>query len=291
MPGGTSSGRRSAELRAVFARPALGRILVSTAGSFAGDAIAAVAFGVLAYRGAGPGGVALLVAVQMLPAASLMPLVSRAADKMPRERLLVAVDSSRLALALAVFALESTRQPRLALLALAAALTTATAASNTVRRSLVPLFVGSPGELTATGVASSVVQAVAQTIGPILAAVLLSLASPGAALLAAACCFAVAAVADGGLPGTAAIAVRPWTRDGPLLTARGIAVIRAHPELRLTTGLFAAKNLGRGALTVLIVVVSFRLLDVGSPPVRPRSWSASRAPARRSSPRVGSWPR
>jgi hypothetical protein len=267
MPGATASGRRSAELRAVFARPALGRILVSTAGSFAGDAIAAVAFGVLAYRAAGPGGVALLVAVQMLPAASLMPLVSRAADKVPRERLLVAVDGGRLVLALAAFALESTGQPRLALLALAAGLTTATAASNTLRRALVPLFVASPGELTATGVASSVVQAVAQTIGPILAAVLLSLASAGAALLAAACCFAVAALADGGLPSTAALAVRPWTSDGPLLTARGIAVIRAQPELRLTTGLFAAKNLGRGALTVLIVVVSFRLLDVGSPGV------------------------
>ena len=51
--------------------------------------------------------------------------------------------------------------------------------------------------------------------------------------------------------------------DGPLVTARGIAAIRANPELRLTTGLFAAKNLGRGALTVLIVVVSLQLFEVG----------------------------
>ena len=267
MPGANASGRRSAELRAVFARPALGKVIVSTAGSFAGDAIAAVAFGVLAYRAAGPGGVALLVAVQMLPAAALMPLVSRAADRVPRERLLLAIDGGRLVLALAVFVLESTGQPRLALLPLAAGLTAATAASTSVRRSLIPLLVGSPGELTATGVASSVVQAVAQTTGPIVAAVLLSLGSPGAALFAAVCCFAVAGFADRGLPSTAAIAVRPWTSDGPLLTARGIAVIRAQPELRLTTALFAAKNLGRGALTVLVVVVSLQLLGVGSPGV------------------------
>lgn len=260
----TSSGSRTAQLRAGFAPPALRRIQVSTAGSFAGDAIAAVAFGVLAYRAAGPGGVALLVAVQMLPAASLIPLVGLAADRVSRERLLLAVDSGRFLLALAVFALEATGQPRLALLPLAAGLTTATAASNTVRRSLVPLIVGSPGELTATGVASSVVQAVVQTLGPMLAAVLLTLASPAVVLLAATACFALAALADAGLPSTAAIAVRPWTSGAPLVTARGIAAIRANPELRLTTALFAAKNLGRGALTVLIVVVSLELFQVGN---------------------------
>jgi hypothetical protein len=259
----TPSGR-SAEFRAVFARPALRGIQVSTAGSFAGDAIAAVAFAVLAYRAGGPGGVALLVAVQMLPAASLMPLVSRAADKMPRERLLSAIDGIRLVLAFAVFALESTGQPRLALLPLAAGLTTLTSASNTVRRSLVPLLVASPRELTATGVVSSVVQAVAQTTGPMLAAVLFSLATPGAVLLGATGCFAIAVLADRGLPSTAAIAVRPWRNDGPVVTARGIAAIRAQPELRFITGLFAAKNLGRGALNVLIVVIALRLVHIGS---------------------------
>ena len=206
---------------------------------------------------------ALLVAVQMLPAAALMPFVSLAADKVPRERLLLAIDGGRVLLAIAAFVLEASGQPRLVLLPLAAGLTTATAASNTVRRSLVPLIVGSPSQLTATGVASSVVQALVQTLGPMLAAVLLALASPGAALLAAAACFAVAAVADSGLPNTASVAIRPWVGDGPLVTARGIAAIRANPELRLTTGLFAAKNLGRGALTVLIVVVSLRLFEVG----------------------------
>ena len=177
--GVTSPGSRSAHLRAGFAPPALRRVQVSTAGSFAGDAIAAVAFGVLAYRAAGPGGVALLVAVQMLPAAALMPFVSLAADKLPRERLLLAVDGGRVLLALTAFMLEATGQPRLALLPLAAGLTTATAASNTLRRSLVPLIVGSPRQLTATGVASSFVQALVQTLGPMLAAVLLALASPG----------------------------------------------------------------------------------------------------------------
>ena len=263
-PGTRSGGRRVAALTAVFARPALRRLQVSTAGSFAGDAIAAVAFGVLAFRAGGPGGIALLVAVQMIPAASAMPLVSRAADRMRRERLLLAIDAGRLALALAACALESTGQPRLALLPLAAGITASTAASNATRRALVPLLVGGPGELTAAGVASSVAQAVAQTTGPMGAAVLFTVTSPGFVLLAAAGCFAAAVLADGRLPSTAEVAIRPQFGDGPRLTVRGIAVIRAQPELRLAMALLAIKYLGRGALTVLVVVVSLRLLHVGS---------------------------
>jgi len=45
---------------------------------------------------------------------------------------------------------------------------------------------------------------------------------------------------------------------------RGFDAIRRDPEIRLVTELFAAKNLGRGALTVLIIVVPLGLLGLGS---------------------------
>ena len=45
---------------------------------------------------------------------------------------------------------------------------------------------------------------------------------------------------------------------------RGLQAVRSDPELRLVAELFAAKNLGRGALTVLIVVVPLGLLDLGN---------------------------
>jgi MFS family permease len=200
----------------------------------------------------------------MLPAALVMPLVGRTADWMPRERLLVAIDAGRVLLALGACALEATGQPRLALLPVAAGLTTATAASNSVRRALIPLLVGSPGELTAAEVASSIAQAVAQTAGPVLAAVLFSLTSSGVVLLAAVVCFAIAALADSGLPNTDKVAIRPQLGDRPVISARALAMIRAQPELRFATALLTTKYLGRGALYVLVVVVSFRLLHVGS---------------------------
>jgi hypothetical protein len=50
-------------------RPPLRRIQAARAGSFAGKAMAAIAFGVLAYRSAGATGVAFMVAVQLRPRA------------------------------------------------------------------------------------------------------------------------------------------------------------------------------------------------------------------------------
>ena len=46
--------------------------------------------------------------------------------------------------------------------------------------------------------------------------------------------------------------------------ARGFHAVRLDRELRLVAELFAAKNLGRGALNVLIVVVPLAVLDIGS---------------------------
>jgi hypothetical protein len=256
-------GDRLEALRRVLAEPVFRRIELSTLGSYGGEATALVAFSVLAYRIGGPWGIALLVAVQMLPAAALVPFLSRVAERARRERALVAVDGMRLLIAVTAWLLELSGQPRSLLLPLAAGLTTLSAVSNSVRRSLLPLLVSGPSELTALCVATSVVQAAAQTGGPLLAGVLFAFATPSAVLLAAAACFALALVAAFGLPDTTAVAVRPAgaARFSPV---RGIRAIRTQRDLRLATGLFAAKNLGRGALNVFVVLIALRLVDVGS---------------------------
>ena len=251
-------------------RPPLRRIQAAWAGSFAGEAIAAIAFGVIAYRSAGATGVAFLVAVQLLPTAVLAPILGAAGSRFRRERLALAVDSGRTAVAAAAALLSASGAPRAALFALAAVLTVGTAASNPPRRALLPLLVAAPAELTAAGIASSVVQAAAQTAGPLLAAILFSVSGATAVLATAAVCFACAAVAEAGLPDTSRVAARPRVSEARVVDQvlraldRGWAAIRSEPELRLVAELFAAKNLGRGALTVLIVVIPLSLLHLGS---------------------------
>src|SRR5712691_6478734 len=123
-------------LRAVFAAPALRPLHVAWAASYAGEAIATVAFGVLAYRAGGAEAVALLVAAQMLPALVLAPVLSALGEHRRRERLLLAVDSARAALAVGATALVWLGAPRGIMFALAGALTVAGAVSNPPRRGL-----------------------------------------------------------------------------------------------------------------------------------------------------------
>jgi MFS family permease len=260
---------RIGALLTLHSRPALRRIQTAWAGSFAGEAIAAVAFGVIAYRSAGATGVAFLVAVQLLPTAVLAPVLVALAGRMRRERLALTVDAARALIAAAAAGLSSAGESREALFALAAALTIATAVSNPPRRGLLPLLVREPGELTAAGVVIGIVQAIAQTAGPLLAAVLFSVSGASAVLIASALCFAGAAIAEARLPNTSDVAHRTAERQRVIeeavrMLARGFHAVRSDPELRLVTELFAAKNLGRGALNVLIVVVPLALLGLGS---------------------------
>jgi MFS family permease len=260
-----TAGRSLGALRAVHAQPALRSLQIAWGGSFAGEVIAAVAFGVIAYRAAGPSGVAFLVGVQMLPAAVLAPLLIAAARRLDRERLVVGVDAARALLAAAGAALSEANAPHEVLFAVAAALTLGTVVSNPPRRALVPLLVRDAPELTAAAAAASVVQAIAQTAGPLLAAVLFAVTHAWVVLAAAALLFAVAALAEARLPATADVAVRPEVDERTLRSiARGWHAVRAEAQLSLVTALFAAKNLGRGAFNVLIVLVPLALLHLGS---------------------------
>ncbi|HST26093.1 MAG TPA: cyclic nucleotide-binding domain-containing protein [Gaiellaceae bacterium] len=261
---------RLGALKRLNTRPPVRRILTAWAACFAGEAIAAVAFGVLAYRSAGATGVAFLVAVQLVPTAILAPLLVTVAEDVRRERLAFAVDVARAAVAAVAAAASEAGAPREVLFALAAVLTVGTAVSNPLRRGLLPLLVEEPSELTAAGVVIGVVQAIAQTAGPLLAAVLFSVGGSWEVLVASAACFAVAALTEAGLPNTSEIAARPTAREAARITsalhalAGGFRAMRSDSELAVVTGMFAAKNLGRGALNVLIVVIPLALLGLGS---------------------------
>ena len=259
--------QRLEAIRSVAAEPALRRLLLAWGCSYFGEAIAAVAFGLLAYRAAGASGIAVLVAVQMLPAALLAPVLARWGERHDRERFVVGVDASRALLAVAAALLADVGVTHAGLLALAAALTVATVASSPSRRALPPLLVRSPAELTAAGVVASVVQAAAQTVGPIVAGVILTFEGSVLVLGVAAAGFVLAAVIEAGLPSTAHLAVRPLTASParPLRAVReGLEVVAKDVNLRLTAWLFAAKNLGRGSLNVLLVIVPLELLGLPS---------------------------
>jgi hypothetical protein len=122
--------------------------------------------------------------------------------------------------------------------------------------------VQSPAELTAAGVVSSIVQAGSLTLGPALAAVLYLTSQAWVVLAAAALLFAATAIAEAGLPDTTGIAIRPEAKRRGLGLAEGLKTVRSSPQLKLAAAMFTAKNLARGALNVLVVIVPLQLLGL-----------------------------
>lgn len=257
-----SAHDRLAPFRSVWRNRALRRVQASWVGSYTGDGIIAVAFGVLAYNAGGPKGVALLIAAQMLPAAALAPVVSAATRGVHRERLVLAIDAVRALVAATAAALDAVHIPNAYLVVLAAVSMTATVVSSPARRALAPLFVQSPAELTAVGVVSSVAQAAALTAGPIIAAVLYLAADTSSVLGAAALVLAAVVVAELSLPSTSDVAIRPPSTRRALGLAEGFRAVRLNAQLKLVAAMFVAKNLARGAVNVLVVVVPLELLGL-----------------------------
>ena len=125
-----------------------------------------------------------------------------------------------------------------------------------------PLLVASPAELTAASVVSSVVQAASVTLGPALAALLYAVAHSWTVLAAAAVCYVIAGLAETKLPSTAGVAIRPQTAARVRGLAEAVTAVRASVQLKLAASMFAAKNLARGALNVLVVVIPLQLLGL-----------------------------
>ncbi len=264
MATGTAAARgsRAAAFRAIGAHPGLRRLEIGWAAVVTGESIAQIAIGILAYDVAGIGGLGLLVALQMIPSALLAPRLATLGDRFRRERLMLACDAARLVIAVAAAVAAETHAGKTVSYAVAIGLALAQSTFNPAQRALVPLLVATPAELTAASVVTGLVQGMCQVAGPALGGVVLVLAGAPVALVVAAGCFAVAVAADIRLPSSVDLAQRPTHVERPSVR-EGARVALGDMRLRLVLGLFAAKNLGRGALNVLIVLIPLALLGLG----------------------------
>jgi MFS family permease len=258
-----AGGSRATAFRAVAAQPGLRRIEIGWAGVVTGESIAQIAIGVLAYNVGGIGGLGLLVALQMLPSAVLAPMLATLGDRFRRERLMLGCDSARLVIALAAAVAADAHAGQAVRYAVAIGLALAQSTFNPAQRALVPLLVATPSELTAASVVTGFVQSICQVAGPALGGLMLVLAGAPAALIVSAGCFAIAVLADLGLPSSVGLAQRPAHGERPSVRS-GAREALGDARLRLVLGLFAVKNFGRGALNVLIILIPLALLDLGN---------------------------
>jgi MFS family permease len=220
-----------------------------------------VALGVYAYRTGGTAAVGIAGLVRLLPAAVVEPYAASAVDRFRRERILL-VTALVGAAALAASAAAAYAGARPVVYAAASVVGVATTLTRPALQALLPSLAHTPEELIAANGATSTIESLGTLAGPLLAGVLLSVASVGLTF----------AVASGATVAAAAfftsVRVEGRVDVGARTSARrtlrpALETLARVPGARLVLGLMVVQTFVRGCLNVLIVVAAFRILGIG----------------------------
>jgi MFS family permease len=258
-------GESFAALKGVFANPDLRRVQLAYAGSSMGNFAYGVAIAVYAYQHGGATAVGVVTAVRQIIAAGIAPFAASLADRFPRERVMLFSDVGRLVTVGVTAALVTSHSPALIVYVVATFTTILGTIFRPAEAALMPLLARSPEELTAANVSSSTFDSTGVFVGPMIAAFLLALSGPAAALTFNAATFAWSAyfIARVRTPAGAAARARAG-RGGWGELVGGFKAIAAEPRLRLLIGLYGAQCFVAGALGVFVVVIALRLLGLGT---------------------------
>ena len=256
----------AAAFRSISGRPTLVAYVAAMALRWTGQAIALVAYLVVAYQAAGAAGIAVFGLLRMVPAAVLAPFAGALSRRVGHASLLVLVHVVRGASA-GVAALALLAGWNVGIVFIAAGISGALGALvRPVHAAMLPELAATPAELVAANVVSSTAEGAAGLVGPAIGAVLLAVAGPGVAVAVAGLCAVLAAglVATGlrsEAPGAHSIARGlPAKRPG----AGAIALLRRRPAVALVIVDFGLQTLTRGLLTTLVVAASIDLLGLGN---------------------------
>jgi MFS family permease len=244
----------------------LRRLQVGWTAFFLVDAMVLVALSVWAFDRGGVSSVGALGVARLLPGAVALPFGAWAADRFPRRLVVTVVFGAMSVTQVLIAAGLASDAPAAAVYGLVAASSIAATPYRSAHLALAPLVARTPAELVAMNVTSGVLEGLATFAGPAVAALLLLVAGPSmvvltAAIVAAAGCLSVSQVHVDSDPSKS---VRR-ARDRPLdALVGGLAELRKNRDSAVIVGCFVAQLLVRGLLAVLLVSVSFELLELGN---------------------------
>ncbi len=266
MPGWTSAVRhRLDEVIDVMRQRDLRRLQLGWTAFFLVDVMSMVALSVWAFDHGGASAVGILGLARLLPGAMALPFGAWAADRFSRRRVVaavfVAISVTQALIAIALV----TGVPSVAVYVLVAVGSIAATPYRSAQLALAPLVAATPGELVAMNVTAGTLEGLATFAGPALAALLLLTTDPWFVVVAAAGAAAAGFVAVSGIR----VDVDPSKavrrrRDRPLeALLGGLIELHGNTDAAVVVGCFIAQVMVRGFLTVLLVSVSFDLLDLG----------------------------
>jgi hypothetical protein len=145
-----------------------------------------VALGVVAFRQGGASAVGLVTFLRLAPPALIAPFTSTLADRFRREHVLIWSGYGRAAATAVAAAVLVGHGPIAATYALAVLASCAFIVFRAAHSALLPALCRTPLELISATTSRGLVDSLSTLLGPLLAAVLLSVASPAAAFAAVA---------------------------------------------------------------------------------------------------------
>jgi predicted MFS family arabinose efflux permease len=244
--------------------PDMRRIELGYGLSITGELAGTVALVVYALSAGGAALVAAYAASRTLAGMGVALVLTGITNRRRRDRLLRWITGIRMALLAAAALLAAWRQPPVAVIVAGAASSSLAGTYRPLQAAVLPWLVRTPAELAASNAVTAVMENAGALIGPLLAGLLLAVATPAAAMAVAAGCLAAAA----------ASLLRLTLPDMPTVAGRGAV----HVARDITSGLGEflrmappggvailafAQTLLRGALVVLIAVLAVRVLGLG----------------------------
>jgi MFS family permease len=228
-----------------------------------------VALGVYAYEQGGASAVGLAGLVRLLPAAGVAPFAASLGDRFRRERLLLAMSLLGSA-ALAGSAVAAFAGERVLVFAFAALVGLSSTLIRPALQALLPSLARTPEELIASNGATSTIESIGTLVGPLVAGVLVAVASTGVVFVAGSAALLVAAglLARVTIEGRITLTAAADEASPRRMAIAGFRAVKNDPNARLVVALVTAQAFVRGCLNVLIVVAVFRVLhgsaaDVG----------------------------
>ena len=253
--------------RAVFRNPNLRRIELAWTGSETGKWMYVVAVAVFAYGHGGAPAVAIVALIRVIPAAVIAPFAAVLTDRFRRERVMLFADVSRAVLLVAAALVVAFSLPAAIVYVIAGAVTVLSTTFRPAQSALLPTVSRTPEELTAANVAMSTIASIGSFAGPALGGVLLAATNVEVVFACTAGTFTLSALQVARIRGGEPAARPARAAERPHLAREaiaGFATIVADSRLRLLVSLYSAQTVVAGALGVLIVVASIRLLGLGN---------------------------
>jgi MFS family permease len=242
----------------------LRRLELAWSASIIGHWAYLVAVSVYAYDIGGEAAVGLIFLLRLVPAALVAPFAGLAADRYPRERVLLASLLLRVVLISAAAACVYLDVAPAAVYALAIAAALVTTPFRSAQAALTPTLAQSPNQLTAANAVASTIESLAAFVGPALAGLLLGFTSIGTVFLVNVGLVVVGTIFV--LLLEVPEATRERRAEASTIASEalvGFRTVLSEPSLRTLVGLFTAQTFVAGAVQVFLVVTAIELLDLG----------------------------